>query len=801
MFNSAHQPLSIYTVPRSIRIAFIINIDDENFDKIYDSILDFNISMWGGRYNPIIPIKEGMINEEHLNLLKFCDSDIIYSFADLSNDLLNVLEKDISPLLIQRHSFNDSYNIDLSYKPISIQNVLGIYKKDPLFFFDNPCVPVINNFENRNVELCKFLKRNFGIDYDRLSNRHFHKFFKTFEIPNDSSEEDVFSLFQEQRKILFPIYFSSYYSEFFENKESFKNDIFIIHIGESPQNWINNWNRIFYLSSFKRNTLSQICLSELFLENQNNIDTLFNFFIGSGFLEQIREVCFVGTSIEKHKNMIRDVLKNKIGFVNFKKVIDNSINIEKVHKNFEDRQELKHFVLDKSDKFYIQNTVPKFLSTNDQIYTNYISETHWMLDFKIQYRPEKFNYTNLNYFWKLPRNFGLTRSFFYRLDGRVNESNYPSILVGSKLKNIELSIPEDFNCLWSTFVDKKDYLREDCRESKSKEISKISISDKGSYALAFLERFPNNWEAARFIETKFWRDFLEEMNRIDKIESEKKQTDLKNLLSKRLTKNYTSDPLKHIDWLSNLIIRKSRELKEKKEFIKYDELISRFITEREKASNESGQPENFKHSKEEDREELLDSINRLLEYAILFQGISPRCNNCGSVFWYSIDEISDLLVCKGCLTKFRVSAEEPWTYRLNNLIANAITYHGVIPIIWAQDNLLQLSDSFIFMPGVEFYQNENSKPFEVDIVAIKNGELIFCDLKTNVKGYSYSDLEKFSNICKILNPQKAIIGAIYGDKEKLALRGRELEQLINSPDIEVSTIYPDSSFFISSWWI
>ena len=95
----------------------------------------------------------------------------------------------------------------------------------------------------------------------------------------------------------------------------------------------------------------------------------------------------------------------------------------------------------------------------------------------------------------------------------------------------------------------------------------------------------------------------------------------------------------------------------------------------------------------------------------------------------------------------------------------------------------------------------NSKPFEVDLVAVKNGDVVFCELKTNVDGYSSNNLEKFSTICKIFNPQKAIIGAIYGDHKKLVLHGKELEKLIANSDIKVETIYPDNSFFQSSWWL
>jgi len=668
MQYSKNPSLSIFTKARYLRIVFIVDISDTSFNKIYDCVLDFNLSVWGGRFNPIIPMESGVIGEEYWEIIKFCDPDIIYSFTELSTNIVKKIEQNSSPLLITKHKDVSNFHINLPYAPIGIRNLFSMYKRDPLFFYDNPIVPIITDWNFRNSEIGRLLRRNFGIDYDLHSTIHYSSYFNVFEIPMNIEEKELFALFERQNRISFPINFSGYYSYYFMNKNHIQNEAFTIIVGDCPMNWIYNWNRILYLSQFNRNLIFQICLPASFFNDENKIRSLINYLIKSGMLHD-QKINF--TSFEHNQttfeDKIRNVLKNKVVYNIISKDLEIRTELEVLEKNFENQNETKHFILDGENKFYFQNPIPSFLSMNTDVNSTFFFDNTWMLDCKVQYRPERFTYTNLDYYWKLPHKIGISRTFFRNFHGRINNDNYFSILVGNKAKNIELTIPSDFNFSWSIIVEENKYLQEDIRKPLPKEISELRISDKGVYALSFLERFPNNCDAARFVETKFWRNLLEHMNKIDEKENQKKIDEVKNRLSKRIlpfVENFKNDPDYHINWLTSLILNKSRELKEKREFIKYDELYRWFIKERED-SVKIEKIQNYIPKKEDDENELLEGINRLLEYSIFFQGISPRCTYCGSVFWYSTEEIMDLLICKGCMKKFRLEAETKWSYKLN----------------------------------------------------------------------------------------------------------------------------------------
>ena len=124
----------------------------------------------------------------------------------------------------------------------------------------------------------------------------------------------------------------------------------------------------------------------------------------------------------------------------------------------------------------------------------------------------------------------------------------------------------------------------------------------------------------------------------------------------------------------------------------------------------------------------------------------------------------------------------------------------MFPVIWAQNELLEQSESLIFVPGLKFYRVNNPDPLECDLVAIRDGKIVLIELKTNASEFGKGDLEKFATLCKIIMPQKAMIGSIYGDKSKLDSMRKELKRMIND-HIDVDILYPSEYFFKPSWWL
>jgi hypothetical protein len=151
-----------------------------------------------------------------------------------------------------------------------------------------------------------------------------------------------------------------------------------------------------------------------------------------------------------------------------------------------------------------------------------------------------------------------------------------------------------------------------------------------------------------------------------------------------------------------------------------------------------------------------------------------------------------------CRSLLRVEIESPWVYKLNDLIKNAISFHGVFPIIWVLGKLLSLtSSSFIYSPGVCLYKEYDSpSPYaEIDIVCIKNGKFVIGEIKTSAEGFKDSDLNKFIELCKYIKPDEAIIGAFYDNKGKLPKLAQKLKIALSQYGIEVISLTPDNYVF------
>lgn len=94
-------PVTVSYRPR--RIAFLVDLEAENADKILDHILRFNLDSWGGRHNPVVPIVGGTIPSPYWKVLDTADPDIFYCYATLSEDLIGSLHYRYSPTLITRN--------------------------------------------------------------------------------------------------------------------------------------------------------------------------------------------------------------------------------------------------------------------------------------------------------------------------------------------------------------------------------------------------------------------------------------------------------------------------------------------------------------------------------------------------------------------------------------------------------------------------------------------------------------------------------------------------------------------------
>ena len=471
----------------------------------------------------------------------------------------------------------------------------------------------------------------------------------------------------------------------------------------------------------------------------------------------------------------------------------------------------KHFQLIDS-RSVLENIFPHFL---DHSFTSssFLSKK-WMLDLQIEYRPEKFSYTNISYYWNLPKKLNISRHFINNIPGRITNNGWLSFEMESNKRIIELNIPSDFSIINSYligfdtpyFVDdvRKDYLKEKEKERIKKE---IRISDKGYYARGVIKKFPSLWHSSEFIENRFWRRVLENLCHITTETEEKLLEPIINKINKVDSNNWTGLSQKNKEkqkWLADFILTTAKKLHSKEAKISFNDLLKGLTEERIEFKKGAQIPEQFNISEETNRRDLMEALNTLVSKEIFEQGIEITCNYCGSTFWYGLEELKKEVICHGCQSILRVKVESTWIYKLNDLIRNAISFHGVFPIVWILNNLSFITSlSFIYLPGVCLYEEYNSpSPYaEIDIACIENGKFAIGEIKTSAEGFKKSDLQKFIEICKDIEPDEAIIGAFYDKKGKIPKLAKELKEKLEPYGIEVKSLTPNKYVFDPSYHI
>jgi len=142
-----------------------------------------------------------------------------------------------------------------------------------------------------------------------------------------------------------------------------------------------------------------------------------------------------------------------------------------------------------------------------------------------------------------------------------------------------------------------------------------------------------------------------------------------------------------------------------------------------------------KNSHQSYAEFITTYINLVAELArknILLRGYSIHCPVCDLTAWYPVQEISEVLVCAGCISKIQAPIETGFSFRLNELAARAFQ-QGVLPILLTVPILDSISEkSFSFLPSISLTKSEEK--IEIDLVASCDGVPVLVECKDLRKG-------------------------------------------------------------------
>lgn len=717
---------------------------DEKYD--YEELLKLihtNQSIWGGRYNPIIPLQNGKISEEYQQLIKYYDPDYIF------------YSKAVNPKVISElRLFNSAGYFRLNNESIE-KDISGVSSFYFISNFDsNAKIILPKELCRNNSSLLSFYKTNFGLNKnsalheDELCKRNRHTIIDVKGI------ETLNQIIQNEKPIN-----QANLSKYNLNTRILRNllkasydcvEIVISKDKTSIQDLLYFWNRHLYeCSNIFYATLDEIeelCTDKFFggvLHDQCISDTLkiISFSLTEGEINSLIELKFKPIALN-----IKFVPKPIESFP-FEVLDANG----RLPRDYGESTSIQTLV---SEKGLLQ--IPK-LSFTDEI--GFFPQ-RWALDLII--KKGATNHLGLRQFPLTTQ----TKNIIKGVEGRINLERNISVFIHNQ-QNTESTL--EVNLLQFSHLIRQ-LITSPVINGEIKDCDFIAVGphDDSNKLGAFIKTFKGSFDTINKLFTdEFWVHLIEELCTTKSLAGP--TITLKNLVSrceesiniKQLTLDEKERTYRNKEIIKNGVKTTLKELCDYKVFligfnIKCSICSSHFwyaLTEIENSINCKGCLENFDFP------------------------IEPE-------FTYKLNDL------------IKNNVYQSPTQRDGNLavVRSLISIRG------------KSSKSFEYGPQLNLYDDYHSrKPFsDIDLVAISDGKFIIGEVKHNSKLFSEHSNKALKGLVKMAKeffPDKIILACYENPNGKLEKAQKGLVHLFNKweyqPEIEILQLHTPKNFDFS----
>ncbi len=783
------KPFGVESRARHYRLAFLVDADSCP-PELLDSLFETNYGLWGGRFNPIVPVRNGEIDEAFWSLLKCVDPDLIYTYTSLTPTTIDRIEREIGPWRIEAHPPHLSgpgqsahYSPSLSQELVKSRQVLPLLMSQSGFIAPSP-ITLLTYFTDwktpLNKDLVRLVARNFGIVYENT-----HPFlpeeWPRLQIQNNWTPWDLFHCIAHTPNLLFPFQASAAHA-IQPPRSDVGRDEYCMLVGDSAETWLYFWNHIFLVRDFLRLGWNSLCLAPALLREDSFIGPLREFLKHHARRSGNSPSSLTLLSFECSESELSEL----------KERILNGIDVLPRSKKL-----VRRIDVIPRDKKLVPGEFPRLDVARPEIYVGWgieatthqqgtsreslfspprsrvpIDQGTWVMDLRVQYFPQFNFYGNEVLSWKLPRRAGVAEAFFNQRRCRV-DANY---CLSTEMRHLEpfiLRVPAEAEMFHrAAGVIEIDSYDSNLRIVRKKpRFRRLSPWDKGLYLNGVLEIFGGLQSASRFFGHSYWRGVFERLS----VGAAAKEAGLfervRNALEKKrplMASQLAGGHAKPIEWLSNLVIRHARELHVRQDEISFAELESSFQEQREQfmranpGFRKASSPEEIDEDRKAAKADLIGVLQELTDRGVLQQGIGVRCTNCGSWLWREMGSLRQKVECDGCNATVPVPVESVWRYRLNSLVRNGIALHGCVPVVCALRKLRERArESFIYTHGVALFKEyDDAKPeAEIDLLCISDGWLVCGEVKSSASDFTRDELTKLARIAADIRADQVAISA------------------------------------------
>src|SRR5664280_2104279 len=171
------KPFGVESRARPYRLAFLVDLEACP-PELLDALFEVNYGLWGGRFNPIVPVCKGDIDEAFWSLLRYVDPDLVYTYTPLTRTTIDRIDQEIVPWRIEAHPAHLAATLPIPhFFPSATEGLVKSGQVLPLLmsqqagFASGVAASLLTYFHDwkspLNRELVRLVTRNFGIVQER----------------------------------------------------------------------------------------------------------------------------------------------------------------------------------------------------------------------------------------------------------------------------------------------------------------------------------------------------------------------------------------------------------------------------------------------------------------------------------------------------------------------------------------------------------------------------------------------------------------------------------------------------------
>lgn len=761
--NEENKSYSIYVDRRPIKILYVFNETGVTFEQI-DSVIDYNRRKWGGRYNLVLTKRGREISADQWKFLQQYDPDFVKLDIPVTKKLAINLDTKITPLQVTNASSRGHFSARIDEEGISIYPTVANIRQVGNAFGSNVFFVLFDVEECEDENIKNFVKRNFGtIDLREFSNRAIRDYPNNLvlKITDKASFITALTSFNDFKPYVFPIQFCSIGDYIGDDRSKDDQNNFYIFVGDTPMDLVDWWNNPFYLQSWTRTGLRQIWMPTALAEDGELTDAFRQFIKGRSdpYGNGRKKAIFSSRSISIDRlNQIATNLTE--GTWTFKQA---TVKNETTYPDYGD-----YFSFDriKADMIHFRGAgeEEKIIVPPPEIRERVMGGERWMSDLYIQVPEKKVVPVNFETWLQLPRNNSVIQPVINTGPARVTQNGLPSVLsaraneFNSSLGDITISIPKTWSIFASMILNvRKPYYNDDVRKAYTKPYEyDIRISEAGRHIHGFLEVFGSLEGAYQVFEERHWRIFFDLITNVTQDKESKRLSEIKTKLTKQIQR-MISDPSRltsgqFTDWLSNKMQDMARKYAEATpKAVPFNELEK--IAKSELAEYNAKNPNSkFRYSKKD----VVDALSNLTDSQIVVIGYEMKCPNCSNKEWRALNEVDQMLLCRGCGYEYPFPPESGNVYKLNSLVENGVRSKGVVPVVLGLGALFRdARHYFDFLPPVDIYKRKKHIT-DLDICCVIDGKFIIGEVKAKQTLFHPSHFETMTQLAKEIHPDKIV---------------------------------------------